>query len=419
MKIIFLLALLPSLTFAARSKLPPDLPPDVESSHYQAFLGVQGVLSLADGLDNVKDAGMRNLLWLQHINSLRPAGDKLSFTSKDSQRGIPIEEAKEYNPTLIQGDLTKLKAEMPGELQEVIFSGKAFTDTPPIAIPDYLEWGRKLDRTYQSALRWTMMSGWLSYLEGRRHEDLRGWYFLHLLEGRAEKLRSFSSLEEAERQKLRNWLVGVCFNDTSRRAITDCQNTIDQLITKGADLEAYYQSKASLGAGLYASHFAIPNYVGRSEIRWEALEGGGSRLVAPFRDPENAAVASFLTVNIQDEWKFGDWHLELPLVPAGRRMPYVVFERGATPNVNGLGGDRITMNAEQPLTEYDAQWTIRHEYGHVLGFPDCYVEFYERERNVIVNYQIDVDNLMCSRRGHIQEKHRDELKRVYQRASVF
>ena len=80
---------------------------------------------------------------------------------------------------------------------------------------------------------------------------------------------------------------------------------------------------------------------------------------------------------------------------------------------NRVGGDTIVMNATQPLTEYDAQWTIRHEFGHVLGFVDCYVEFYESERNVIVNYQFDVENLMCSRRGHIQQRHVDELQRAY------
>ena len=100
---------------------------------------------------------------------------------------------------------------------------------------------------------------------------------------------------------------------------------------------------------------------------------------------------------------------------AERGHPYVVFQPGATPNVNGLGGDRITMNANQPLTEYDAQWTIRHEFGHVLGFPDCYVEFYVRERNVIINYQLDTANIMCSRLGHVKTENVTELRRAYGR----
>ena len=71
------------------------------------------------------------------------------------------------------------------------------------------------------------------------------------------------------------------------------------------------------------------------------------------------------------------------------------------------------MDANQPLTEYDAQWTIRHEFGHVLGLPDCYVEFYIQERGVIMNYQLDIDNIMCSRRGHVKETNVQELERAY------
>ena len=136
-------------------------------------------------------------------------------------------------------------------------------------------------------------------------------------------------------------------------------------------------------------------------------------MVAPFQDPGSDDVRNFLKTNIEDEWRFNNWHLELPFT-GNSEAPHVVFLPGVTPHVNGIGGDEITMNSSQPLTEYDAQWTIRHEYGHVLGFPDCYVEFYERERNVIVNYQFDIDNLMCSRRGHIKATHLAELKRVYQ-----
>jgi hypothetical protein len=85
----------------------------------------------------------------------------------------------------------------------------------------------------------------------------------------------------------------------------------------------------------------------------------------------------------------------------------------STPHVNGLGGSEITMDAIRPLNDYSNRWTIRHEYGHTLGFPDCYVEFYDIDREMIVNYQLDLDNLMCSRRGHLQEKQFEELKENY------
>ena len=48
-----------------------------------------------------------------------------------------------------------------------------------------------------------------------------------------------------------------------------------------------------------------------------------------------------------------------------------------TPHVNRLGGNVIVMDAAASIEVYAIRWAIRHEYGHVLGLPDCYFEFYD------------------------------------------
>ena len=420
MKTLLLALVLPltSLTTLAapheRSPVP-DIPPDAESAYYRQHLSLfaDPILGSRDGLDPVVAAGERNLDWLKHINSLRPAGDKLSLTSKDTQRGIPMNQPNEYNPTLILAEHAKLKDQLPIEIRRVIYEGAAFTDTPPIAVADYIEWCRKLDRSYQSAGRWRTMAPYLYYLERRRNEDIRGYYFLSRMPNRAEKLRAYDSQPDAEKAQIRDWLVGLCFNDSRANSLEGCQAEVDSRIRNKTDLELYFQQKQRPGELIYNDYFTIPSSGTRDDFRWEALPAGGSKLVAPFRDPLAEDVRHFLQFNIQDEWKFGDWRLDLPFT--ANAEPHIIFEPGATANVNGLGGDTITMDANQPLTEYDAQWTIRHEFGHVLGLPDCYVEFYVRERNVIINYQLDIENIMCSRRGHVKEVNVNELRRVYGR----
>ena len=94
-------------------------------------------------------------------------------------------------------------------------------------------------------------------------------------------------------------------------------------------------------------------------------------------------------------------------------MTHVVFQAGATPHVNGIAGSEITMDGNRNMAEYSSRWTIRHEYGHVLGFPDCYVEFFDVGAGVMVNYQLDITNLMCSRKGKLQERHYLELRNAY------
>jgi hypothetical protein len=148
-------------------------------------------------------------------------------------------------------------------------------------------------------------------------------------------------------------------------------------------------------------------------VVWTSKQSG--LMAIPFKDPKDTAVKSFLLDNIEDEWKKPGWNLKLQFQTSGSwmGMPEIKFEPGATPHVNGLGGNTITMDANSPLTEYGTRWTIRHEFGHVLGLPDCYIEFLDQEREVMVSYQIDLDNLMCSRRGKFNELHFEELKKAY------
>jgi hypothetical protein len=334
----------------------------------------------------------------------------LSLTSKATQNGIPIDKPSEYNPTLIQTKLTALKPKIPAAMQAVLFNNQPFTDQPPVTLDDYLTASRELDRVYQTGLRWRMMSGFLPYLSDRRHEDVRGWYFLSRDPDRATKLRDFAHQTPEYQATAQTWLIGICFNNDQTDTITTCRKEVQSLINTKRDLEVYYEAKAPAAKAIFDSYFTIPEGVARSEIQFQAQPQ--PKLTVPFTDPATPEVRSFLQDNIQDEWRFKTWHLELPFSAAGN-LAHVEFVPGVVPHVNALGGNTITLNSTQPLTEYDAQWTIRHEFGHVLGFPDCYVEFYESERNVIVNYQFDIDDLMCSRRGHIQERHVSELQRVY------
>jgi hypothetical protein len=132
----------------------------------------------------------------------------------------------------------------------------------------------------------------------------------------------------------------------------------------------------------------------------------------PFRDPKDAHFQSYLKDNIEDEWKWNGWRLSLDFEDSFRQLARLILEPGVTPHVD-WNRDVIVIDSNQPTTEYGSQWMIRHEFGHILGFVDCYSEFYEKERGVMVSYQLDTTNLMCSRQGALKQTHYDELKRHY------
>lgn len=136
-------------------------------------------------------------------------------------------------------------------------------------------------------------------------------------------------------------------------------------------------------------------------------------LHAPFLTPDQPSVQSWLKENVEDEWKGTDFQLQIDFKKTTQDIPKIEFKEGVTAHVNGIAGNTITMEAEYPIETKDQKWTIRHEYGHVLGFEDCYLEFYDTNEKAMIYYEIDVDNLMCSRNGHLNSSHIEQLQKMY------
>ena len=136
-----------------------------------------------------------------------------------------------------------------------------------------------------------------------------------------------------------------------------------------------------------------------------------------FKDPKNEVIADWLKVNIEDEFRrpLLNWNLEMRFIRGGWFTAYLEFKKNVTPHVSG--GNKVVMDANTDIEEYGVRWTIRHEYGHILRIPDCYHEFYDKERNLMINYQLDVTDLMCSRAGVMNDRIYEELKRVYYKES--
>src|SRR6185312_3661159 len=196
-----------------------------------------------------------------------------------------------------------------------------------------------------------------------------------------------------------------------------CAAEFDQAVLAKSDLNQFYSSFEAKSKEIYQSFFIIPTISYRTNLSFATIDGMDTFTI-PFMNPALPRVLSFVKDNVEAEWtqkSATPWALKLNIVPDDHdgETPHVEFQAGATPHVNELGGNIITMDQNVSLDDYANNWTIRHEFGHVLGFPDCYLEFYDKNQGVIINYQLDITNLMCSRRGHIQDVHYQELKRMY------
>ncbi|HVJ64985.1 MAG TPA: hypothetical protein VM901_07000 [Bdellovibrionota bacterium] len=414
---LFLLALASAAAPAHTPAAGLDIPPDATSGIYRNELGKR--LRPLNDLDGERDApavaealrlGERNLAWLAHLNAHRGERPALSFTSPSNTTGVPITSPKRYSDVSVERDLSAFKAAADASFLNVILGSASFPNEIPLAEAEYLALGYKLDRVYQTAARWKLMQPYLWQLAARERDDIRGFYFLERESDLSSKLQNFASLDAEKQGALRGHLENLCFNN-ARYSKAQCRSRFETSLSQNQLVDFFAAARPS-GEQRFSRLYNLN--VRRDDLQWQ-----GSNAHLSFVDPGTQTVRDFLKVNIEDEWQrpdltTGAWNLLIDFAGQSGLSPFVTFVPGATPNVNGLGGNRITMDANAPLSEYDVQWTIRHEFGHVLGFPDCYVEFYDEPAQEMVNYQIDTTDLMCSRQGKMNTRLYEALRQTYE-----
>jgi hypothetical protein len=409
MKQTILVLLLSALSLPAfsrtftKSHILPDAPGWEYQGHYVPETNTHFIKP--DGIASAVQLGERNLAWLKHMNSFRPEGQKLQLTKPGDLKGIPIESPKLYNADTVTKEYQNIESTMPEALKAVLYSAGNLPNDIPVDEATYVLWANKVDKNYQTAVRWKMMVPWLAELEQERQNDLRGFYFLSKKTENVEDVLKSLDGQPADRQKeIRGWLVQMCFNNLGLHQ--NCEGVVDASIKSKKAYELYVKYLPT-SQELWDSYFSLHNP--RHEIVWTSADS--TKMSVPFADPNDPKISDFLKVNIEDEWKWDGWHLILDFQKSADI--HVEFQPGVTPHVNDLGGNTITMDNNAPLTEWDVQWTIRHEFGHVLGFEDCYLEFYEPSEAAIISYQLDIDNLMCARSGRMQQTHYETLKASY------
>ncbi len=408
LKFILFLSLLSSSLAVANPHIPLDLTLEESQRWYKEIAQNKSLIESQDAFITASiRAGERMSAWLKMINEARSEDDQIRLTnSSDRGNGIPIEAASKYGPSTIKSYYENLQTQMPSELQEIMLKDGEITASFPGTTEDLVLWARKVSYNYQTAVRWTGMQQWLGWYARARARDVRGFYFLGKVEDLDSKLGSFDTLDEEIKADLKKNLITICYNSTTNEA--KCEKLFESSLSKN-DLVKFKDTYFSVSQKVWDSFFKIPNP--RKDVEWSR----DNRLVmrVPFKTPTDSHIASWLQSNVEDEFKRDSigWGMELDFVNGNPSTAYLEFKPNVTPHVSG--GNVVVMDQNTPLEEFDTRWTIRHEFGHILRLPDCYHEFYVESENVMVNYQLDVTDLMCSRSGDMNDRIYEELKRAY------
>jgi hypothetical protein len=389
---------------------PLHLDLEMSSEEYRVLLNKmnsQAVNKMTGDHPSINEAlrlGERLSKWIAKVNELRTSQTAIRLTSPSTRRGIPIDTPNTYSPDIIKKETYGILGELPTAMKEVLTGNFELPTTLPVDDETFITLARRLDRNYQSAARFKSVDQYRSYYIQAASKDVRGYYYLTKNSIGEDDLSDVSRIREDKITPTKNALALICLNNLGNDQL--CRSIVNEAFENNT-VARFYRKYFPAAKKNWNSFFKIPLNARREDIQWSA-----KRTTIPFKIPEIPKFIPYLRDNIEDEFRWKNWELVLNFgtLPGSA---YLKFRPGVVPHVDRLGGNEIVMDSNQPIEEYESQWTIRHEFGHVLGLPDCYHEFYDLNAQAYVNYQLDITDLMCSRAGNMNERIFEELKKAY------
>lgn len=368
---------------------------------YQTTELVQKQVQVEPYIEQAINGGSKLAKWIEVINSHRNADNKIFLTSQDTRRGIPLDKPNIYGPKQIQADLANLKQQLPLRIKNIVYGTTPINGTVPIDDQQFILYGRMIDRLYQTAVRWQVVivpnKAWYTK---RRQRDVRGYYYLNSLTDLDSKIEQFEKLDMAQQQKIHGSLRQICINNHLTEDFCE-----DQFILARQQLNGLIRYKNQYWPRAEKNWHKFFNI---SHPRTDIVSENNSMRM-PFLQPENNRLQTWLQTNVEDEFQYKNWHFYIDFTEDA--LSHLEFETNTTPHVDD--GNTIVMDQNTDIDEYEVKWTIRHEYGHILRLPDCYVEFYDPAIEAAVNYQLDTSDLMCSRAGNMNQRIYQELQAHY------
>ncbi len=401
---LFILAYLANAALASTHHLDINIP----SEEYREMLKTADInFTTETSVETGIRLGERLLKWIEHENKQRSSLQQLKITSKETRKNHPIEKPAFYNPKTIQAALDSLMTDMPESMKQVLNNKMSFPTSLTMNDDVFIQFARKLDRIYQTSARYKILIEHKDEFISRRLSDVRGYHYLKNNNWDKNKAKDLSQLDGETLATVKKSVYGICLNTLQNEK--KCKTKVDAAIAKN-------QLASKIGEWMEGAKdnwdrfFQISILAERSDLVWKS--SNPNIMEVPFNRPQEEKFVNYLKNNIEAEWKWDNWQLRINFgnFPKSANLK---FEAGAVPHVNYAGGNELIMDANQSIEEDDSKLVIRHEFGHILGFPDCYHEFYDTELDGFVNYQLDTTDIMCSGTGAMTERMYKELKRVY------
>jgi len=388
----FWVILLFSVLLSSTTHATPDFPFDLTEPEVRSLDHSHPGINESDPIEVTRAIalGRRLLDWKDLLNlepwtTIKPRGALQPF---------------KYGPQLIGDRLDTALQEMPAEMRDALVGKGQLVDHLNFSLSDFIKYGQQVFSAYQYAVRWkSVIMPYRSHFKAARFRDIRGYFELSQGSDPKKRIKDYFDLPTNEQNQLKIWLLQICEN--KRQNTNSCTQEFDSTEKKKRIFE-FFQKYMLAAKQNYESFFKVTH----SRRGFEGLR-------VSFKDPAEVDVKSFISKTLESAWQYDSWRLRVEFSLSSKSpLIEVKFESGTTSHANGLGGNLIVLSDYYRDFGKDAHQVLSHEFGHTLGFPDCYLEFLESD-DLAVGYYIDPTDIMCARTGAVKKRHYDELERVY------
>ncbi|MCO4794110.1 MAG: hypothetical protein KC493_10375 [Bacteriovoracaceae bacterium] len=276
------------------------------------------------------------------------------------------------------------------------------SDLTPLNLEDeeFSNLKARLNMAAQLAVRYRNYSCQLDQLTNKKKNDIRPYF--NLIDKECGDHQNENCLEH----KLNNWkrsseghvkndLVSVCKKIHSEAI---CLSMLSFSEMKKTMFDFYRKLKEGFQRKIFDPLFLLESkspYISCTEIDNKKVLTI-DLIVKPMDTVRFAGGLYSALAYVETAWSTDNIKLRVKHKNTGDQGPRVSFKEGVTSHVDSDTKSLITLNPK--LQGLSLTKTLAHEIGHVIGFKDCYVEFFDPNERKLVYYELDRQkgNIMCS-----------------------
>lgn len=273
---------------------------------------------------------------------------------------------------------------------------------------------------YQNAMRFEGQKCSFPLMTKKKLQDVRP--YLQMLDFCTEKngdgfcsSETISNLSPEESRFVEDKVVKLCKAFDSSDVNCQAQYIIKKQNKTISSLVSLYQKKFQ--SERYEKLFSLRD--SHLKFQCHSIEDVTTMTLKVYSQNLDVYTLSALTQFVSDSWSRGNFRLSIEIVDQpGSDVVEILPSTTGVSYVPDNNNRKVFLST---ILDIDTQKKVlAHEFGHVLGFPDCYTEFFDNQNKDLVYYEISRENtnLMCSLKTGVSVPD-DYLSQLTQKSCLF